>query len=70
MEMRQKILEDGNRLALKEASMRNQIELESKQIELERDLLARKYKEAEAKVEELSLFKEKYSRQMQETMAQ
>ena len=70
MEMRQKILDEGNRLALKEATLRNEVELKSKEILMERDLLARRYKDAESKIEELSQFKEKYSRQMQENMAQ
>ena len=68
--MRQKILDEGNRLALKESSLRNEIELKSKELLMERDLLARRYKDAEKKIDELSEFKEKYSRQMQEGMAQ
>ena len=70
MEMRQKILDEGNRIAMKEATLRNSIELESKEIIMERDLLSRKYKEAEQRIQQLTEFKEKYALQMQEAMAQ
>ena len=70
IEMRQKILDETNRLNLKEASLRHEVELQMKELQMERDILERKYKEAEQRIHELTDFKEKYSRQMQETMAQ
>ena len=70
MEMRQRLLDEGNRIAFKEATLRNNIELESKEIVMERDLLSRKYKEAEERIRQLTEFKEKYALQMQENMAQ
>jgi hypothetical protein len=70
MEMRQKLLDESNRMKLKEATLRNNIELESKEIVMERDLLSRKYKEAEERIRQLTEFKEKYALQTQESMAQ
>jgi hypothetical protein len=70
MEMRQKLLDESNRMSLKEATLRNNVELESKEIVMERDILSRKYKEAEDRIRQLTEFKEKYALQMQESMAQ
>ncbi|KAL2914798.1 hypothetical protein HK105_205729 [Polyrhizophydium stewartii] len=70
LELRQRLLDENNRAVLKEVQMRNEAELQAKQLSLERDLLQRRFEEVQAQVADLQSFKERYTQKMEESAAQ
>lgn len=70
LELRQKLLDENNRLVMKEIQLRNDAELHSKELKLERDLLQKRFEEVQSQVTELQSFKERYTQKTEEAMAQ
>ncbi|KAJ3124629.1 hypothetical protein HK098_000966 [Nowakowskiella sp. JEL0407] len=70
IQLRQSLLDEGNKTIMAEKQLRNEAELNSKRAEMERDLAQRKYDEATKQINELQNYKERYERVMQEKMAQ
>ncbi|RKO83546.1 hypothetical protein BDK51DRAFT_33451 [Blyttiomyces helicus] len=70
IELRQQILEQSNRAIMKETHLRNEADLQVKELQMEKDALSRRYEEAQAHLADFQNFKERYSNKMQEAMAQ
>lgn len=68
--LKQKMLDEHNTVVIREKNLRNEIELSSKQLELERDQLKERVTEVQTQLEKLSEFKEKYTQKMEESMSQ
>ncbi|KAJ3000546.1 oxidative DNA demethylase [Globomyces sp. JEL0801] len=68
--LRQQLLDENNRVVLKESKLKNEAELNSKQYEMERDQLRRRIQEAQEQLKEVGDFKERYSQKMEEAIAQ
>ncbi|KAI8907937.1 hypothetical protein EDD86DRAFT_255001 [Gorgonomyces haynaldii] len=70
LELRQKLYEETNRMIFKETSLRNEAELQAKELKLERDLLQKRYQQVESQLVDLQGFKERYIEKSEDTMAQ
>eukprot|EP00842_Homolaphlyctis_polyrhiza_P006554 jgi/Hompol1/68/HPOL_003905-RA len=70
MDLRQKLLDENNKIVMKEVHLRNDAELLAKQVQMERDLLQRRFEDVQRQLAELQSFKEKYTHQMEESMAE
>ncbi|KAJ3268859.1 oxidative DNA demethylase [Terramyces sp. JEL0728] len=70
MVLRQKILDESNIKILKESQLRNEVELSAKQVVLERDQLKHRMEDIQQQMKQLAEYKEKYTKQMEETMTE
>lgn len=70
LQLQKQILDDSNKAVMNEAKLRNDAELQVKQISLERDQLNRRVEEVQEQLKSLSEFKDKYIKQMEEEMAE
>lgn len=64
------MLDDNNRAIFKERESKNQTELALKQLEIERDQLQRRVQDVQTQFTSLSDFKQKYTQQIEQGMAQ
>ncbi|KAH6570302.1 hypothetical protein BASA60_007791 [Batrachochytrium salamandrivorans] len=68
--LRQRLLDESNRTMMKEAQLRNEAELHTKEIQLERDMLQRRVEEVQLQLTELQSFKERYTQKLESSIAQ
>lgn len=68
--LKQQLLDEHNNIVIKERQMRNEIELDAKQISMERDQLKNRVHEVQQQLDKLSEFKERYTQRMEESMSQ
>jgi hypothetical protein len=69
IELRQKLFDETNRIVFKETSLRNEAELQTKEVQMEKDLIIRRYTELQQQFKDLQTFKERYMQKMEDSMA-
>jgi hypothetical protein len=68
--LKQQLLDEHNNVVIKERQLRNEVELDAKQISMERDQLRYRVAEVQNQLDKLSEFKERYTQRMEESMSQ
>ena len=70
MELRQKLFEETNRIVFAEKNMRNEAELKAKELNMEKELLQRRFDQVTSQLDEMQGFRDKYTQKMEDAMAQ